>query len=130
MPAITRSPRRRRMTYLARLRRYLQQMGPYLSVILLTVPFAFAEPVKIVALYVIGKGSWVTGGAMLITAYAISVCIVERLFRVLKSKMMTLRWFAVPWDWFVRIRDKALNWIFHRNPGRYKFQARRPLGLR
>ena len=79
MPAIPRLPRRRRMTSLARLRRHLQQFGPYLSVILLTVPFAFAEPVKIVALYVIGKGSWLTGAAMLITAYAISIYIVERL---------------------------------------------------
>ena len=107
MPAITRSPRRQRMTGLARLRRYLQQIGPNLSLILLTVPFAFAEPVKIVALYVIGKGSWLTGAAMLIAAYAISIYIVERLFRILKPKMMTLRWFAVPWIWFARTRDRC-----------------------
>ena len=124
MPAIPRSPRRRPMTYVARLRRHLQQFGSYLSVILLTVPFAFAEPVKIVALYVIGKGSWLTGAAMLITAYAISIYIVERLFRILKPKMMTLRWFAVPWVWFVRTRDRTSNWVFHRNRGQYKFQPK------
>ncbi len=114
MPVIPRAPVRRRMTYLARSRRHLQKLSPYLSVILLTVPFAFAEPVKVAALYVIGKGSWLTGSIMLVTAYAVSIFIVERLFRVVKPKMMTLRWFAVSWNWFTGIRDSVLNSVFRR----------------
>ena len=114
------------MTYVARLRRRLQQTAPYLSIVMLTVPFAFAEPVKIAALYVIGKGSWLTGIMMLITAYAISIYIVERLFRVLKPKLMTLEWFAVLWNWFSKTREGIADWVFH--PKEHRLQSKQLSG--
>jgi hypothetical protein len=46
---------RREMTALARLRRSIQQLGPYQSLALLIVPVGLVEPLKIVALFVAGK---------------------------------------------------------------------------
>ena len=112
MPGLARSRRRRRMTYLSRSRRYLQALSPYLSIMLLTVPLVFVEPVKLVAVYVAGTGRWITGSIMLIAAYAISIYFIERLFRILKPKVMMLRWFATLWNSFVGMRDRA--WVFVR----------------
>ena len=100
------------MTYLSRCRRYLQALSPYLSVVVLTIPLVFVEPIKLVAVYVAGTGHWVTGSTMLIAAYAISIYFIERLFRILKPKLMTLQWFAILWNSFVGMRERA--WMFVR----------------
>ncbi len=100
------------MTYLSRSRRYLQALSPYLSVVVLTIPLVFVEPIKLVAVYVAGTGRWVTGSIMLIAAYAISIYFIERLFRVLKPKLMTLGWFAAFWNSFGAMRGRA--WMFVR----------------
>jgi hypothetical protein len=108
MPLIARIRRRRRMTFLARTRRRLQKMTPYLSLVLLLVPLLLVEPLKLVAVFVAGEGHWLTGTGMLIGAYTASLLFVERLFRVVKPKLMTLGWFARLWTWFVTLRNKVI----------------------
>ena len=110
MPLITRMRRRRGMTFLARIRRRLQQMGPYPSLVLLLVPLLLVEPLKLVAVFVAGKGHWLTGTGMLVAAYAASLLVVERLFRVVKPKLMILGWFARMWTWVVTLRNKLFPW--------------------
>jgi hypothetical protein len=107
---INRIRRRRAMTFLARTRRRAQKMSPYLSLVLLLVPVALVEPLKLAALIFAGKGHWMTGTAVLLGAYAASLFFVERLFRMVKPKLMTLNWFATLWTWVITLRDKALTW--------------------
>jgi hypothetical protein len=107
---INRIRRRRGMTFLARTRRQAQRMSPYLSLVLLLVPVALVEPLKLAALIFAGKGHWMTGTAVLLGAYAASLFFVERLFRMVKPKLMTLNWFATLWTWFTTLRDKAFTW--------------------
>jgi hypothetical protein len=47
----------------------------------------------------------------MICAYAVSLLITERLFILVKPKLLTLHWFAVLWSWFVVGRDKTLRWL-------------------
>jgi len=91
MPLIARIRRRREMTFLARTRRRLQKMSPYLSLALLLVPLLLVEPLKLVAVFIAGKGHWLTGTGMLIGAYAVSLLFVERLFRMIKPKFDDVR---------------------------------------
>ena len=107
---INRIRRRRGMTFLARTRRQAQKMSPYLSLVLLLVPVALVEPLKLAALIFAGKGHWMTGTAVLFGAYAASLFFVERLFRMVKPKLMTLNWFARLWTRFTTLRDKAFTW--------------------
>jgi hypothetical protein len=79
MPVISQKRRRRRMTFLARSRRGLQQISPYLCLLLLLVPLLLVEPLKVVALIIAGKGHWLTGTAMLVAAYA-QVCWLSNVF--------------------------------------------------
>jgi hypothetical protein len=55
------------------------------------------EPLKIVAVVVAGKGHWLSGAATIAAAYVMSLLITERLFRLVKPKLMMLDWFAAIW---------------------------------
>jgi hypothetical protein len=95
------------MTALASARRQIQQLGPYQSLVLMLLPILLVEPLKIVALFVAGNGHWLTGTGMMMAAYAVSLVFVERLFKVVKSKLMTMNWFAHIWTWYTAVRDTA-----------------------
>jgi hypothetical protein len=92
------------------LRRAIQKLGPYQSLALLLVPVTLVEPLKLVALVVAGEGHWLTGTAMIVGAYAVSLLFVERLFRVVKPKLMTLSWFAKLWTQWMALRNKLSPW--------------------
>ena len=94
---------------LSALRRFIEGLGPYQSLVLLAVPTCIVEPLKLVALAVAGKGHWITGTAMVVAAYAGSLLVVERLFRMVKPKLLLLPWFAGFWDRMIATRDKVLR---------------------
>jgi hypothetical protein len=93
------------------IRRFLVRLGPYQSLLVLAVPLAIIEPLKVLALLVVGDGHFIAGTLVMIGAYAGSLFVTERLFRVLKPKLLTLPWFARIWSWFVTARDKTLAWL-------------------
>ena len=110
MPAITRK-RRWKTTAVLAARRYIRRLGPYQSLALMLLPILLVEPLKIVAMFVAGHGHWLTGTGMLVAAYGISLVVVERLFKVVKFKLMTMNWFANLWTWFSAVRDRARGWF-------------------
>ena len=79
-----------------KLRARIEQLGPYQSLALL-LPASVVEPLKLIAVAVAGDGHWVPGTAMIVAAYAASLLLVERLFRIVKPKLLTLPWFARLW---------------------------------
>ncbi|MCK1423571.1 hypothetical protein IVB14_29070 [Bradyrhizobium sp. 180] len=86
------------------LKRTIKNLGPYPSLLLLAVPTATVEPLKLVALAVAGKGHWITGTAMIVACYLLSLCVVERLFVIVKPKLLTLPWFAKLWNAVTSVR--------------------------
>jgi hypothetical protein len=104
MQLVRSSAIRREMTTRARLRRRIQQLRPYPSLLLVMAPLAVVEPLKLVALMVAGKGHWLSGTAMIVAAYFASLLIVERLFRIVKPKLLTLNWFATLWHLITKVR--------------------------
>ena len=93
------------------IRGWIKKLGPYQSLFLLLIPISLVEPMKLVALAVAGKGHWVAGTGMIVIAYAGSLFVVERLFRLVKPKLLKIYWFARLWSWFVIIREKTLGWL-------------------
>jgi hypothetical protein len=91
------------------LRRTIEGLGRYPSLLLLALPTATVEPLKLAAVAVAGKGHWVTGTAMIVACYAFSLLVVERLFVVVKPKLLTIPWFAKLWEGFVSVRTRVLN---------------------
>ena len=81
---------------------WMRSLGPYQSLLLLVVPLGIVEPLKLFALLVIADGGWLVGTGLLISMCGASLLVVERLFRVLKPKLLTLKWFAAPFRQWVR----------------------------
>jgi hypothetical protein len=86
----------------------LQRLGPYPSLIVLAIPVAVVEPLKLVAVAFVGTGHWLTGTAVIVAAYAASLLFVEQLFQIVKPKLLKLRWFATGWGWFTKLRASML----------------------
>ena len=96
---------------LSRVRRSIEGLGPYPSLLVLAVPMSLIEPLKLAAVAIAGKGHWLAGTVIIVCAYAASLLVVERLFRIVKPKLLKLPWFARLWNWFVAIRDRTLGWL-------------------
>src|SRR5438309_11851292 len=103
MPLATNPPARRKPGIWARFRRFVQQLGPYQSLFLLLVPAATVEPLKFAAVVVAGEGHWLSGTATIVAAYAVSLLFVERLFRLVKPKLLMLGWFDAIWSFVVSL---------------------------
>ncbi|MGY4330156.1 hypothetical protein ACVWWG_004573 [Bradyrhizobium sp. LB7.2] len=89
------------------LRQRIENLGPYQSLLLLAVPIATVEPLKLVAVAVAGEGHWIAGTAMIVTCYLLSLFLVERLFIIVKPKLLTIPWFAKLWTTILAVR----SWI-------------------
>jgi hypothetical protein len=108
MSLVARPSVQRKMKPWARFRRWVQQLGPYQSLLLLSFPLATAEPLKIVAVVVVGKGHWLFGALTIVAAYATSLLVIERLFRLVKPKLLMLPWFAAIWSRAIAARSRFL----------------------
>jgi len=86
-----------------KLRSFIEGLGRYQSLALLAVPTSRVEPLKLVAVAVAGDGHWITGTVMIIIAYATGLLLVERLFSIVKPKLLMLAWFARLCVWSSRL---------------------------
>jgi hypothetical protein len=96
---------------LAAIRRCIEGLGPYPSLFVLAIPTSLIEPLKLAAVAIADQGHWIAGTIVIACAYAASLLVVERLFRIVKPKLLKLPWFARLWNWFVTIRYRALGWL-------------------
>ena len=88
------------------LRQSIERLGPYPSLLRLGLPAATVEPLKLAAVALAGKGHWITGTVMIAACYAFSLLVGERLFVIVKPKLLTIPWFATLWKAFVSVRTR------------------------
>ena len=115
------------------IRRNIQRLNPYTSLFLLAVPLMLAEPLKLAAIFIFGSGHLLAGLIVMLSAYLVSALLVERLFKIVKPKLLTLSWFMVIWKRFAETRRKAFRllkskWLRRRTQrdAFRNFGARRP----
>jgi hypothetical protein len=95
---------------MASARGYIERLGPYQSLLILAIPTCLVEPLKLIAVAVAGDGHWITGTFMIIGAYGCSLLFVERLFRIVRPKLLTLPyWFARLWNWVLVVRGMVVG---------------------
>jgi hypothetical protein len=100
-----------RLRIVIRLQDIVAALPPYVILALLSVPFAFAEPAKIYALYLMTEGQLATGLVTIALAYLVSLLVVERIYHAGRTKLKTIPWFAKLMDWLTGIRDRLLAWV-------------------
>jgi hypothetical protein len=82
----------------------VEGLGPYPSLALLVAPACLVEAAKLVALAIVGEGHWMTGTLGIAAAYGVSIFLIERLFTIVKPKLLRLRWFAKIWAKVIVLR--------------------------
>jgi hypothetical protein len=85
------------------LKRSIEGLGPYPSLFLLALPRATVEPLKLAAVAAAGKGHWLAGTVMIVICYAFSLFVVERLFVIVKPKLLAIPSVAKLWKAFVSV---------------------------
>lgn len=106
------------LTFIQRLESCIERL-PRLAILLcLAVPFAIAEPMKIVGLVLIAHGAFKSGLVLTILAHLSTFLIVERIYHAGREKLLTYGWLA--WimryvrfarSFYDRFKLAALNWI-------------------
>ena len=91
------------------LRSRIERLPPYPSLLLLGVPTLVVECTKLAAVVVAGKGHWLEGAVFLACAYGASAFFTERLFVIVRPKLLRLPWFARIWRQVTFIYAKARN---------------------
>jgi hypothetical protein len=89
--------------------RRVGRLPAYVILAVLALPFAIAEPAKILAVYLMATGHGFIGTLVLGGAYFISLVIVERLFRGGRTKLLTIPWFKNAWRWLMDVRRRLLK---------------------
>jgi hypothetical protein len=83
---------------------------PRLAVLLLlALPLAIAEPLKIVGLVLVGRGQFALGVGVLALAYLASFLIVERIYHAGRSQLLSYDWLAWIMDHLARLRAALLD---------------------
>lgn len=92
---------------------------PRLAILLcLAVPFAIAEPMKIIGLVLLAHGAFKSGVVLTIIAHLSTFLIVERIYHAGREKLLTYGWLA--WimryvrfarSFYDRLKLAALSWI-------------------
>jgi hypothetical protein len=100
-----------KLRYIVRLQEMVAALPPYGVLVALAVPFAFAEPAKVIALYLLAAGHLVAGVALTAIAHLVTLVIVERIYHAGREKLRTILWFARLMDWLTAIRDHLLAWV-------------------
>ena len=80
-----------------------------LVLLALAVPFAVAEPLKLIGLIVMARGAFWPGLLVLGLAHLACFLIVERIYHAGREKLLSYRWFAWIMGQIVRVRDNVLG---------------------
>ena len=85
----------------ARLRAWIESLGPYPTLALFLVPIILFEPVKPVGFYLLGTGRFLAGTLVLVIGEILKIVIVERLFHIAQPKLMSIRLFAIVYTYIM-----------------------------
>jgi hypothetical protein len=92
-----------------RARAWVDALRPYQCLLILAVPIGIVEPLKLVAVALLGAGHWIAGTSMIAGAYAVSLLLVERLLVLFKPKLLKLPWLAKVWAFSVVLKYRFLR---------------------
>lgn len=91
-----------RLPVLAHIERAIQALPPWGAVTAFALPALGLLPVKLLALYLIGRGYAIVGLGVLLAAKLVGTALVARLFTLTQPALMQLAWFA---RWYPRWKD-------------------------
>ena len=98
-----------RLALVRRIEAAIARLPPYGILVLLAVPFAGVEPLKLLGVIWMAEGHVWPGLALLAGAYLGSFVLVERIYHAGREKLLTIGWFAQAIGFATRIREALLS---------------------
>lgn len=95
----------------AAIERHVQALPPYAALVVFCVPAVALFPIKLVALYFIGKGQAMLGVALIVAAKIAGTALVARIFQLTQPTLMQLAWFARWYRRWKRWKDSLIAWV-------------------
>ncbi len=86
---------------------WLDRLPPALAFVAFAVPIILLEPLKVVAIWLMGHEHILAGVLTFIFAEVVTVGVVAFLFDAMRGKLLSLRWFHNVYDWVLRARSWA-----------------------
>lgn len=84
---------------------------PRLAILVMfAIPFAVAEPLKVIALLLMAGGNLVVGLPLLIFSYLVTFLLVERIYQAGKGKLLTYPWFAWVMGYVGQIKERLVEY--------------------
>ena len=100
-----------RLPLVARLETRIAALPPYGALAVFLVPSLFLLPVKLAALWFIGRGQYFLGTAVIAIAKVAGTAIVARLFTLTRPALLTLPWFAAVYVRWVNWKNTLLEQV-------------------
>jgi hypothetical protein len=97
-----------RLPPFAWLERRIAALPPYAALAVFFVPALLLLPIKLLALWLIGKGRTMLGLLVIVGAKVVGTAVVARLFMLTQASLMKLAWFARWYGRWVAWKDALL----------------------
>ena len=100
-----------RLPVLRAIERWIANLPPYGALVMLIAPGLLLLPVKLLALYFIGKGRAVFGISVILIAKVLGTALVARIFQLIHPALMRLPWFVPLYARWTRYKAALLAWV-------------------
>jgi len=100
-----------KLPVLRRVERWIGNLPPYGALVMLILPGLLLLPVKILALWLIGKGKAMFGISVILIAKVVGTALVARIFQLIHPALMQLPWFAPLYARWIRWKEALLAWV-------------------
>ena len=77
-----------------RLEQVIERLPPYATLLVFAIPAVVLFPFKLLALWLIGHGQLLAGGATFLLAKTVGLAVTAFLFNACKPKLLEIGWFA------------------------------------
>lgn len=98
------------------LERKMAKLPAWAAVVVFFLPGLMLLPVKIAALFLIGRGHVASGMGVIVAAKVLGTAIVARLFAICKPTLMAIRWFRAAHDFILALKTYLYGRL-HAMPG-------------
>lgn len=100
-----------RLPLWARIEGWITSRPPWAALLLLGLPVLMLLPLKLLALYLLGKGHVAGGLGLIVGAKVLGTALAARLFQLTHPTLMTLPWFARLYNPWKRWKDRLLTQV-------------------
>jgi hypothetical protein len=90
---------------------WIAGLPPYGALLALAVPSTIVIPAKLIGVYLLATGHFVTAAVVIICAKIAGTALVARIFILTKPVLMQIGWFRRAYDAFVPWQDALFAWI-------------------